>query len=320
MQTNSNHHHCHCCFCAGHQAGGHLGSEGTRREFLYQIGALTMGGFILSSVNADASGSSPAAQRHPLARMPLKVQPVLTYHLPKRREATSWREWGGLQTEADVAAEKAQITRELAKLSGAADFPLEILPLAAVQSVEQAAPIAKGGHDVLLMYAAGGSGRVLETLTLPEKWNLMFLRHQPGPVYLWYEIVHPRFLRKTVDEYGEPGMNPQDVVVDSQTEILYRLRALHGLKNTLYKRIVAVGGAGGWARRPKSSADRPRPLENGPARLSLQRTGSPLNAPARTARSSNAAGTRLAIPPPGGGFAAHHPPVREQRLPPAGSP
>ena len=246
MQTNSNHHHCHCCFCAGHQAGGHLGSEGTRREFLYQIGALTMGGFILSSVNADASGSSPAAQRHPLARMPLKVQPVLTYHLPKRREATSWREWGGLQTEADVAAEKAQITRELAKLSGAADFPLEILPLAAVQSVEQAAPIAKGGHDVLLMYAAGGSGRVLETLTLPEKWNLMFLRHQPGPVYLWYEIVHPRFLRKTVDEYGEPGMNPQDVVVDSQTEILYRLRALHGLKNTLYKRIVAVGGAGGW--------------------------------------------------------------------------
>lgn len=205
MQTNSSHHHCHCCFCAGQKAGGRFGSEGTRREFLYQIGALTMGGLVLSSLPANASGASPAAPRRPLARMPLKVQPVLTYHLPKRREATSWREWGGLQTEADVAAEKAQITHELSKLSGAADFPLEVLPLAAVQSVEQAAPMAKGGHDVMLMYAAGGSGRILETLTSTEKWNLMFLRHQPGPVYLWYEIAHPRFLRKTVDEFRQAG-------------------------------------------------------------------------------------------------------------------
>ncbi|MGA1822856.1 MAG: hypothetical protein ACMUIG_10055, partial [Thermoplasmatota archaeon] len=57
-------------------------------------------------------------------------------------------------------------------------------------------------------------------------WNLMFLRHSPGPVYLWYEIVHPRFLRKTVDEYGQPGMDVHDVVVDSYDE----LRSVYGKK------------------------------------------------------------------------------------------
>jgi L-fucose isomerase-like protein len=37
-----------------------------------------------------------------------------------------------------------------------------------------------------------------------------------------------------------------DVVVDKQEDLLWRLRALSGLKNTLGKRIVAIGGAGGW--------------------------------------------------------------------------
>ena len=74
----------------------------------------------------------------------------------------------------------------------------------------------------------------------------MFLRHDPGPVYLWYEIAHPRFLRKTVDEFDQTGLDVKDVVVDNQDELLWRMRALHGLKNTLGKRIVAIGGAGGW--------------------------------------------------------------------------
>jgi hypothetical protein len=104
----------------------------------------------------------------------------------------------------------------------------------------------RGDHDVLLIYAAGGSGRVLEALTAKDKWNLMFLRHDPGPVYLWYEIAHPRFLRKTVDAFGQPGFAVEDVVVDKPDELLWRLRALYGLKNTRGKRIVAVGGASGW--------------------------------------------------------------------------
>jgi L-fucose isomerase-like protein len=74
----------------------------------------------------------------------------------------------------------------------------------------------------------------------------MFLRHDPGPAYLWYEIVHPRFLRNTVDAYAQTGMTVHDVVVDRTDELAAKLRALAGLKNALGKRIVCIGGASGW--------------------------------------------------------------------------
>ncbi|MRR35891.1 sugar isomerase [bacterium] len=176
----------------------------------------------------------------------MRVQPVLTYDVPQPRKQTSWRNWGGIQTEAQAAAEKAWITEELARLKQRADFPVEILPVEAARTLEQADNLRKTSYDAVLIYAAGGDGRILERLVTPERWNLMFLRHDPGPVYLWYEIVHPRFLRKTVDDYGQPGMHVEDVVVDKHEEVLWRLRALQGLKNTLGKRMVCIGGAGGW--------------------------------------------------------------------------
>jgi L-fucose isomerase-like protein len=194
-------------------------------------------------------GAAPEAAgpaRRPLLRQPLRVQPVLTYGVPKRREATSWRDWGGIQTEEQAAKEKERIGEELARLKAKADFAVEVLPVAAARNPDQARSVAGGKHDVLLMYAAGGGGNTLEAMTLKDKWNLMYLRHSPGPVYLWYEIVHPRFLRKTVDDYGQPGMDVHDVVVDEYDELLWRFRALYGLKNSLGKRIVAIGGAGGW--------------------------------------------------------------------------
>ena len=76
--------------------------------------------------------------------------------------------------------------------------------------------------------------------------SIMFLRHKSGPVSLWYEITHPRFLRKGTDSYQEKSMGVQDVVVDDYEELLWKLRALNGLRNTFGTRIVAVGKAGGW--------------------------------------------------------------------------
>jgi L-fucose isomerase-like protein len=43
------------------------------------------------------------------------------------------------------------------------------------------------------------------------------------------------------------GVDNDDVVVDSLDDLAWRLRALAGLRNTLGMKIVAVGGAGGWA-------------------------------------------------------------------------
>ncbi len=231
----------------------------TRREFLYSVGALTAGGLALSSFDLNAAQEFVGPQRPPRFKRPLKVQPVLTYDTPQRHEHTSWRNWGGIRTDQDAEKEKAALTAELAKLQAKADFPLEILPITSVRTAAQAAQLAAGNFDTLLLYAAGGGGDVLEALIKKERSNIMFLRHDPGPVYLWYEIVHPRFLRKTVDEYAQTGMDVWDVVVDKHEEVLWRLRALSGLKNTLGKKIVCIGGAAGWgaggAKAPKISTD-----------------------------------------------------------------
>ncbi len=242
-------HHPRCCTCAPQVTGV------TRREFLYCVGGVAAGAGELLRASEQAG-----SLRGPLPRMPLRIQPVLSYEVPQRRQATSWRNWGGIQTEKDAVEEKERIGREIAHISTRTAAPVEIRPIALVRDAQQAAAVAGGDHDVLLLYAAGGGVNVLEALTTSGKWNLMFLRHDPGPVYLWYEIVHPRFLRKTVDDYGQPGWDVQDVVVDDQAAVAAKLTALGGLKNTLQKKIVAVGGPGGWGRGGKTAPQRTREL------------------------------------------------------------
>jgi hypothetical protein len=217
-----------------------------------------MGGVALPLAASGASAQSKDPARQTPIKTPLKVQPALLYSIAKPRQATSWRSWGGLLTEQDASAEQERIRRELAEMSSSADFPIEVLPLASVQNTDQAAALTKGAYDVMVVYAASGGVQALEALTPTNKWNLVFVRHRSGPVYLWYEIAHPRFLRKTVDEYGHAGMGVEDVVVDSYAEVLYRLRALYGLMNALGKRIVAVGGPSGWGVGGRKAPDRAR--------------------------------------------------------------
>jgi L-fucose isomerase-like protein len=180
-------------------------------------------------------------------RQPLVVQPVFVYAIYKRREATSFRPWGGILTEQDAAAERDRIAAELQKMAAGMGIPIQVLPIVSVQTVEQASAVARSRHDVTLMYAASGDTNLCERLAAPtNKWPIMFVRHRSGPAYLLYETAHCRFLRKAVDEFGQPGMDVDDVVVDSYADIAMRLRALHGLKNAMGKRIVAIGGPSGW--------------------------------------------------------------------------
>jgi len=230
--TSGPHNPCRCCQAPAGRAAGM-----TRRSLLSGAAAAS-----LFPVLPLGAGQAAPGRQAPI-RQPLKVQAVLVYRLPKRVESRSWREWGAIQTAADAAEEKERIGRELAAL---ASPKIEFLPLASVQTEQEAAAVARGPQDLTLIYAAGGNVKLHEILAPPDKWTIMFVRHRSGPVYLWYEIAHPRFLRKTVDEYGQPGMDSQDVVVDSQPDLEWRMGALAGLKNTLGKRIVAVGGASGW--------------------------------------------------------------------------
>ncbi|MGC9347713.1 MAG: sugar isomerase [Anaerolineae bacterium] len=180
--------------------------------------------------------------------MALQVRPVLVYEVYERREATSWRSWGGIRTEEDARNEEARIEKELEVLASKLDFPLEFLPLTAVREERDVIDTHDelGAADVALIYAAGGSLELLNSVIEGAKWSLVFLRHRSGPLYLWYEIIHPMVLRRYSDEMDNPSLDIDDVVVDSYDEVTWRLRALNGLKETLGTKIVALGGPNAW--------------------------------------------------------------------------
>lgn len=233
-----NHMHTGCCGCHG---GGM-----NRRSFLAAAGGTALG----AAVSVDAAPRAKTAQAErpspPVKKLKLVVQPILLYQMFNRHEATSWRPWGGLHTMGDVENELARIQGELSRLGSTAEFPITMQPVMSVRSKAEAEGAASVGADVFLIYAATGDGGAMEILLRAGKHNIVFVRHKSGPVYLWYEIVHPRMLRKTVDVYGEPGLKNNDVVVDDWRDVQWRLRALYALKNSVGSRIVAIGGASGW--------------------------------------------------------------------------
>lgn len=243
-------HLSHCCCSHGKPVIGEkdffAGKGVSRRDFFVGLGAAGVGAWALSSGRAEAALRKPIPGMGLRIGTPLKVKPALVYNLYRKREATSWRPWGGLHSQNDVDKEAKKIEGELKRLSSKADFPMEILPLAPVRTGEQAAAVRDSDCDMILVYAAIGGGGHLNTIASSKKPNVMFVRHKSGPVYLWYEIAHPHFLRKATDEYKQPGMDVWDIVVDDYGEVLWRLRALYGLKNALGTKIVAIGGPGGW--------------------------------------------------------------------------
>jgi hypothetical protein len=178
----------------------------------------------------------------------LVVKPILTYEIPIRRDQRSWRNWGGIQTEKDKDQELIHIQDELKTLKSKADFPVEFLPLTGIRDKQELGSISDlQAADLFIIYAAGGKMDIFDSLNKMSKNIMIFCRHKSGPVYLWYEIISPTFLRKYTDKLAVSGIDENDVVIDNQEEILWRLRALCGLKNTLNSTIVAIGGPGAWS-------------------------------------------------------------------------
>lgn len=181
---------------------------------------------------------------------PVRIQPVLMYSLPKRREKASWKSWGGIQTAEAVEQEAGRITGELRALAARADFPVEALPVRKVASVEEAARAAEAAADVAVIYPATGPGNMLRAC-IPASGNaVIFVRHRSGPVYYWYESLSVRYLKPHRSGAAKvaadaPRLSVDDVVVDDTNELLWRLRAYYGASNFVGSRIVALGGAQG---------------------------------------------------------------------------
>ncbi|MBN1422269.1 MAG: sugar isomerase [Planctomycetes bacterium] len=180
-------------------------------------------------------------------RKPLIVKPIFTYTIYAPREQTSWRPWGGCQTQAAVNEEITRIQGEMKKLEETADFPLKFLPLSSVRNAAEVANIPDAKEADAVVVWANDGGNSLHGIRELKKDTVFFIRWRSGPVYLWYEIISPRFLRNHSDHLVMKEFDYDDVVIDELDAVLWRLRALMGLKNTVGSRILTVGGASGWA-------------------------------------------------------------------------
>ncbi len=179
-------------------------------------------------------------------RRRLVVKPILTYPKPVPHPQTSWRNWGGIQSAADLEAETRRIRGELDTLKTRADFPLDFMPLSAVRGAAELDALGDARQaDALLVYAAGdGAGDLMAEVNLLEKWGkdtVFFVRHQSGPLYYWYEGVSARFHRQHTDEQATRTIRCDDTVVDRLDDVLWRLRSLAGLQATVGSRILAIG-------------------------------------------------------------------------------
>ncbi|MHB8957390.1 MAG: twin-arginine translocation signal domain-containing protein [Pirellulaceae bacterium] len=230
---------CHCC----PDSAWHKDLAVSRRGFMTTaaLGGAVLGGMSWASLAQGAEEEVPM----PKARQALKVFPVLVWDHPRRAPMTSWRSWGGIETPQQAAEEVARIEGELAKISQAANFPVEFAKVASVNNADAVKDSAElKAADVVIMYGAGGA---IDACKDFGKDVIIFQRHRSGPVYLQYEIISPRFLRQHTDKAVLPHIAFDDVVTDSLDEVVWRLRALCGLKNTRSTKIMCIGGPGAWA-------------------------------------------------------------------------
>jgi len=235
------------CNCS-HGFQSRMGNEISRRQFVKVAGTGAIGTVALSGLSWSDLVEGQPSDKPANKRQPLLVKPVLTYEVPQRQIQTSWRAWGGIRTEKDATDEIASINEELKTLKSLADFPLDFLPVSGITSVRDMNTLGETGQvDLFMIYAAGGGMDMFDALNKTGKNVIIFCRHKSGPVYLWYEIISPRFLRQHSDTLTVKGIDEGDIVIDNQDELLWRLRALAGLKNTVGSRILAIGGPSAWA-------------------------------------------------------------------------
>jgi hypothetical protein len=181
----------------------------------------------------------------------LRVKPILVYDLPTRRDKASWRNYGGIGTLEAAQAEGVRIEKELKELKDTADFPIELQNPELLNSQSKLSQLTPGDTDLFVVYAAGYC----------TEWPLkapmiMFVRHRTAPFYLGYEIAHWRFLRQNGDLSALKGFDTDDVIVDSYDEMLWRLRALYGLKNARGTKMLTIGGLAAYSSEAQENGPR----------------------------------------------------------------
>ncbi len=240
-----------CCNRPAPRVAGSL----SRRRFLQGIGAagVAIGGIALPAADSHAARLEPVAGE-PFPRGDrLRVKPILVYDVPERKDRTSWRGYGAVHTHEAAREEAGRIEKELRALEEKAEFPIEFEPVAVLDSQARLPQATGGDTDLFLLYAAGNCTQWPQDATAPM---LMFVRHRSGPFYLGYEIAHWRFLRGSGDQFTRQEYDADDVVVDSYDEVLWRLRAMYGLKNAKGTKMLTIGGLRAYSREAQENGPR----------------------------------------------------------------
>ena len=225
-----------------------------RRQFLQAAAAVGLTTSAIGSwkggvaVAAGTAGAAAAADMR-LGSHELVVQPVLAYSVRQRLPARSWRGWGNIHTRHAAKQEAERIERELKQVFGLADFAVRVLPVAEVANPREAESLKEVRADVRLVYVTQTATEVLDALAGLGKWIVLVAKYTyPAPYILhnlWTRVVSSRSLQDKCS-----GVDVDDLLVhesDSDNEeIIWRLRALYGLKNVLGRRVVCVGGPSGW--------------------------------------------------------------------------
>jgi len=210
------------------------------------------GTLAVAGVTSWADAGEVALVEQPFPRgAALRVKPILVFDVPTRKEQDSWRSYGAIQTPAAARDEAARIERELKQLKDRAEFPIQVQSAEVLDSQAKLGQVSINDTDLCVVCAAG----------YVTQWPLkvpmvMFVRHQSGPFYLGFEIAHWRFLRQSGDVPALKGFDTDDVVVDSQEELLWRLRALYGLKNAKGTKMLTIGGLEAYS--PQAQEHGPR--------------------------------------------------------------
>ena len=201
-----------------------------------------MAGAVAGALALPAARVQGAAERVPAEGpfprgTPLRVKPVLVFDTPARQDQSSWRGYGAIHTPAAAAEEAARIEKEWGVLKEQAEFPLHVQPVEVLDAQAKLQQLDVRDVDVCVLYAAGYCTEW--PLAVPM---IMFLRRRSGPFYLGLEIAHWRFLRQSGDVPAQPGFDTDDLVVDRPEELLWRLRALYGVKNARGTKMLTIGG------------------------------------------------------------------------------
>jgi hypothetical protein len=216
------------------------------------VAGVAIGGLALAASQVGAETAEPVPAEQPFPRgAALRVKPILVFDLPTRKDRESWRSYGAIQTPAAARQEAVRIEEELNQLKQKAEFPVQLQPIEVLDSQTKLGQVSISDTDLCIVYAAGSCTQW--PLAVPM---VMFVRHRSGPFYLGFEIAHWRFLRQSGDQFALKGFDTEDVVVDSQDELLWRLRALYGLKNAKGTKMLAIGGLQAYSREAQEHGPR----------------------------------------------------------------